>query len=147
VHTYSQPGSIAVDLSGNVWVANTGTKANQFTDVISKYSITNGVATFIVGSNQFTAGQSVILSSFGTSTFFNGQTVTVLATTSGQFTANFTAYPSYPTNIGSTTEAGVATLTGSTPTAGSVTCILGAASPVVTPIAKGIGAGTQGTLP
>jgi hypothetical protein len=143
-HTYSQPGSIAIDLSGNVWVANTGTKANQFTDVITKYSISSNVVTFIVGSNQFTAGQSVTLSGFPTSTFFNGQTVTVLSTglSSGQFEANFTY-----ANTSSTTEAAVATLAGSAATAGSITCIIGAASPVVTSIAKGIGSGTQGSLP
>ena len=71
---------------------------------ITGWSITSNVATFtyFTSSACFAAGESVTLSGFGTSTFFNGQTVTILsAGLSGtQFEANFTHAN------GSATEAG-----------------------------------------
>jgi hypothetical protein len=57
---------------------------------ITGWTITGDVVTF-TASNALTAGQTVTLSGFGTSTFFNGQTVTVLSTglNTTQFEANF----------------------------------------------------------
>jgi hypothetical protein len=62
------------------------------------------VATF-TAANSYTAGEAVTLSGFGTSAFFNGQTVTVLSTglSGAQFEANFVG------SVGSATEAGSAT--------------------------------------
>lgn len=73
---------------------------------ITAWSITSNVATF-TAANSLTSGQVVTLSGFGTSTFFNGQAVTVLSTglSGTQFEANFTHAN------GSATEAGSATLT------------------------------------
>jgi len=58
---------------------------------ITGWNISGNVVTFTT-SNTLTAGQQVTLSGFGTSTFFNGQTVTVLSTglSTSQFEANFT---------------------------------------------------------
>jgi hypothetical protein len=71
---------------------------------ITAWSITSNVATF-TATNTFVAGQTVILSGFGTSTFFNSQPVAVIATglSGSQFEANFTH-----TN-GSATESGTGT--------------------------------------
>ena len=70
---------------------------------ITDWSITAKVATF-TAANSFTSGESVILSGFPTSTFFNGIAVTVLASglSGTQFEANFTHAD------GSATETGLA---------------------------------------
>ena len=47
---------------------------------ITSYSITNNVATFQTSAQTLTAGQQLTLLNFPTSTFLNGQTVTVSAT-------------------------------------------------------------------
>jgi len=56
---------------------------------ITAYSSTTGTVTF-TAANSFTAGEPVTLSGFGTSTFLNGLTTTVLSTglSSSQFEAN-----------------------------------------------------------
>lgn len=79
---------------------------------ITAWSITSNVVTFTVPNSQ-TAGNVLTLSGFGTSTFFNGQTVTVLsAGLSGtQFEANFTHAN------GSATEAGAFNCTYNWPSA------------------------------
>jgi hypothetical protein len=62
-------------------------------DVVTGYSITGNVITVFVDTpNPFLAGQSVSLSGFLTSTFLNGQTLTVQAAglTTTQFQASFT---------------------------------------------------------
>jgi len=93
-----------------VAVSNTSTAPSQVP--ISGYSITSDVATFTVAapSNAFTAGQSVTLSGFPTSTFLNGLVVTVLPTglTSTKFEANVNNANT------SATEAGLATVPGAT---------------------------------
>jgi len=69
---------------------------------ITAWSISGAnVATF-TGNNNFLAGQKFRLGGFGTSTFFNGQVVTILSSglSSTQFEANFTH------SSGSGTEAG-----------------------------------------
>lgn len=78
-----------------VWGAGTGPLS------ITAWSITSNVVTFTV-TNTLTSGTSLFLTGFGTSTFFNGQTVTVLSAglSSSQFEANFTHAN------GSATEAG-----------------------------------------
>ena len=70
--------------------------------------VTNNVATF-TAVNSFNAGEVVNLSGFGTSTFWNGQSVTVISTglSSTQFEAVVTFAP-----VAATTEAGLATLPG-----------------------------------
>jgi len=57
---------------------------------ITGWTISNDVVTF-TAPNTLTAGQQVTLSGFGTSTFFNGKTVTVLSTglSTSQFEATF----------------------------------------------------------
>ena len=70
---------------------------------ITEWSISSNVATF-TAANSFASGESVILSGFPTSTFFNGMAVTVLSSglSGTQFEANFTH------GNGSATEAGTA---------------------------------------
>jgi DNA-binding beta-propeller fold protein YncE len=85
---------------------------NSSVDQVTGYSITNNVITVFVNSpNPFTAGQTVTLSAMPTSTFLNGQNLTVLSTglSATQFEANFAHV-----NIAAT-EAGFATLAGSLP--------------------------------
>lgn len=73
---------------------------------ITAWSITSNVATF-TATNTLSAGTSVYLNGFGTSTFFNTQYVTVLAAglSGSQFTAAIAAHAN-----GSATEAGQAGL-------------------------------------
>lgn len=71
---------------------------------ITGWSIASNVAVF-TGSNTYTSGQTVTLNNFATSTFFNGQTVTVSAATPTQFTAAFTHADGF-----SVTETGAANL-------------------------------------
>jgi hypothetical protein len=82
---------ISANFSGNTSVSG----------AITAWSITTNVATF-TANNSLAVGQSVGLSGFGTSTFFNGTAVTVLPTglSGTQFTANVTHAN------GSATEAG-----------------------------------------
>ncbi len=79
---------------------------------ITGFSITTGttssVATF-TAVNSFNAGEVVTLSGFGTSTYLNGQSVTVISTglSSTQFEADVTFTP-----VAFTSESGLATLPG-----------------------------------
>jgi hypothetical protein len=86
---------------------------------ITAWSITSNVATF-TAANSLVAGQTVTLSAFGTSTFFNNYPMTVIATglSSTQFEANFTHAN------GSATESG----TGNLEAGGAITnaCIINA---------------------
>jgi hypothetical protein len=144
VHTYAQPGSIAVDLSGNVWVANTGVFTNTQLASITAYQQTTSTMVTFTAANGFTAGENVTITGTGNSTF-DGNTFPVSAT---GLTSSVFEIASSGTAGSKVTLSTAGTATGATPaTSGSITCILGAASPVVTPIAKGIGAGTQGSLP
>ncbi len=54
---------------------------------ITAWSITSNVATFTTANQAFVVGQSVTLSGFGTSTFFNALVVPVLTQSTNQFTA------------------------------------------------------------
>ena len=85
----------------------TGTGAYQV-DSVTAWSITSNVATF-TATNTLVAGQTVWLSAFGTSTFFNGTSGIVLAAglSGSQFEIAFTHAN------GSATEAGTATGIGS----------------------------------
>lgn len=56
--------------------------------VITNVAITGNVAT-IGANNNFTAGQSVVISGLTTAPFLNGQTLVVATATPGQFTAAF----------------------------------------------------------
>jgi hypothetical protein len=82
---------------------------NAAQTTVTGYTIAGNVITVNVASNPFSIGQPVGLSGFTTSTFLNGQTVTVLATgfSASQFQANFTHAN------GSSTETGTATYLGS----------------------------------
>lgn len=73
------------------------------TSNITSWSITANVVTFQV-PNSFYVGQTIGLSGFATSTFFNYQLVTVTTANSSQFTAAWSH-----ANQTSTTESGVAT--------------------------------------
>lgn len=72
---------------------------------ITAYSIASNVVTF-TSINSFSVGETLTLTGFGTSTFFNAQTVTVLSTglSSTQFEVNFTY-----ADTSTTTENGTAT--------------------------------------
>jgi len=87
---------------------------------ITSWSIKNNVATFRV-SNSLVAGQTVALSGFTTSTFFNGQTVTVSSTglSSSQFQATFMHANASRTEAGQVAPWAVANL-GQQDTNGSV---------------------------
>jgi hypothetical protein len=76
---------------------------------ITSWSITGNVATFQTTSNNLLAGNVVTLGGFGTSTFFNLQTVTVTSATGTQFVAPITHAN------GSATEAGFAATGGAFP--------------------------------
>lgn len=94
----------------------TATTNFGFTLPITAYSITYTPATTgppatpavntitITAANVLTAGQTVYLSGFPTSTFLNGQVLTVLA--AGLSGTSFTANITYPTAVATTTEAG-----------------------------------------
>ena len=89
---------------GNNATGNAVTSVNfsgNVSGAITAWSITSNVATF-TAANSLVAGEMVTLSGFGTSTFFNGLTVTVLSSglSGTQFEANFTHAN------GSATEAG-----------------------------------------
>ncbi|HEY0308836.1 MAG TPA: hypothetical protein VGB94_11805 [Acidobacteriaceae bacterium] len=121
--TSNTPAAATIDLSGNLWIgANatyvvhmvgiaapvitpTSSAVAPATAVITAWSIDSSgtVATFTV-QNVYTVGEKILLSGFGTSTFFNGQTVIVTAATSTTFTATVTG----GTASTSGTEIGVA---------------------------------------
>jgi hypothetical protein len=101
---FAQPvgfGTSATE-NGNAILLSAGPLA---TVPITAWSITSNVVTF-TAVNTLATGNVVYLSGFPTSTFFNGQAVTVLSTglSGTQFEANFTHAN------GSATEAGVATI-------------------------------------
>jgi HYDIN/CFA65/VesB family protein len=76
---------------------------------ITAWSLVSGVVTF-TAANSLVAGQTVVLSGFSTSTFFNNLPITVLAAglSGSQFAANF----KFTRSDSSATEAGIATSTG-----------------------------------
>jgi hypothetical protein len=83
---------------------------------VTGYSITSNVITVTLSAaapNPFSAGESVTFSGFPTSTFLNGQTVTVLSTglTTTQFQANFVHANATATETGTVapTEQGLVT--------------------------------------
>jgi len=98
-------GSGATSLATTVTDQTGGFNFENPTACITDYAITSNVATF-TSINSFTAGETLTLSGFSSSTFFNGQTVTVLSTglSSTQFEANFTY-----ADTSTTTENGTAT--------------------------------------
>jgi hypothetical protein len=96
-------------------------------DLITSYSITGNVITVTVSApNPFVVGEQASLYGFPTSTFLNGQTVTILAAgfSTTQFEANFTH-----ANVAATTENGITSLLGS---AGLVTFVDFSGDTVVT---------------
>lgn len=104
-HTISTPAIIDRPIVLSMY----GTRLIPATPIpltITEWSITSNIATF-AASNAFVSGDTVTLSGFGTSTFFNGAVVTVLSTglSATQFEVSFTH-----ANGGPTTEAGVANL-------------------------------------
>ena len=107
--TSNTPAAATIDLSGNLWIgANAnyvvhmvGLAAPVITPIssavkpatasITAWSIDSSgtVATFTV-PNTYVVGEKILLSGFGTSTFFNGQTVLVTTATGTTFTATVT---------------------------------------------------------
>ena len=69
---------------------------------ITSFSITNNVVT-VQAVNDFVLGEQVQISGLTTGTYLNGQTLTVLSATSGQFSANFSH-----SNVGTTVDSGSA---------------------------------------
>jgi hypothetical protein len=79
-------------------------------DAATGYSITGNVLTvFVTAPNPFLPGQALTLSGFPTSTFLNGQSVTVL--TAGFGTTQFQATVTNA-NVAATNEAGIVSLPG-----------------------------------
>jgi hypothetical protein len=79
-------------------------------DGVTGYNITANVVTvFVAAPNPFLPGQTVTLSGFPTSTFLNGQTLTLLTAgfSTTQFQANFAH-----ANVATTTEGGTVSLPG-----------------------------------
>jgi sugar lactone lactonase YvrE len=95
------PTGLAIDSSGSLYLADSGITPST----VDAYSIVSNVVTF-TATNNFVTGQLVALSGFPTSTFFNGQTVTILSTglSNTQFEASFTH-----ANVAETAESGVGT--------------------------------------
>jgi hypothetical protein len=91
--------TVCTSATGNA--VTSATLSNNVSGSITGWAIASNVATF-TATNSLAGGDMVLLSGFGTSTFFNGQVVTVLsAGLSGtQFEASFTHAN------GSATEAG-----------------------------------------
>jgi len=93
---------------GTVSVVNAQTNAlDQFPDSLNTFKITgfsiaNNVATF-TAANTLKAGMNVLIQGLSTGTYLNGQTLTVLSSSSTQFTAAFTN-----ANVASTVDAGTA---------------------------------------
>lgn len=105
--------------SGTLTFYSDGKLINGTVVNVTGYSISSNVITVSVsGTNPLAAGQAVLLSGFGTSTFLDGQTLTVLKAglSSSAFQAIFTHANA------SATEAGTATTSGT-----SVTTLLPAA--------------------
>ena len=69
------------------------------------YSTSTGLLT-IVGANSYTVGQVVVLGGLTTGASLNGAVVTITAATSTQFSGAFT----WPSNISTTTDAGLVSL-------------------------------------
>lgn len=94
--TTASDGSFSLDTTANA--------------AISAYSVTSNIATFTTATSNIGIGATVTLSGFATSTFFNGQSVTVLSSSPTQFTANVSAIIPSGDNgtIAQTTEAGSA---------------------------------------
>jgi phage tail sheath protein FI/uncharacterized protein YjdB len=89
------------------WTSSNAAVAAFQTVTISEYSIDNAdTATFTYSGNQLTAGESVALSGFQTSTFLNGQTAVVEAgVTANAFQAAFVHG-----QVAATPEAGLGTV-------------------------------------
>jgi hypothetical protein len=64
--------------------------ANTYNGAISAYSITSNVITLTYTGSTVDAGMLIVLNGFGTSTFLNGQVITLTSTTSTQMVGNFT---------------------------------------------------------
>jgi Ice-binding-like len=81
------------------------------TAAITATSVTANIIT-VTATNTFTVNQTILLDGLTTSTFLNGQTVTVLTTNGSSFTATF-AHANYPTtaDTGTASPAGILTLT------------------------------------
>ena len=88
---------------------------------ISSYSIASGVATFTTVAQSLVAGETVTLSAFPTSTFLNGQVVTVLST--GLSSTSFEARVASAANVALTREPGIGT--GPTTGVSNISCLVG----------------------
>ena len=162
---FNAPSSVAVDHSGNVWVANGtgGTPADGFlTELPSATPVAVNDTTVDDGGVNYPTGVAVDgagnvwVASSGVGTTLATPTVSEFALVGGTLTAfsplvGFTHSYNAPGsiaidasgNVWVANAGGVATAT----VPGTVTEILGAAVPVVTPIALGVKNGTLGTLP
>jgi hypothetical protein len=162
--TLQAPDALAVDHANNLWIANTtgGTPTDGY---ISYYNGTNVVsdATDKDGGVNNPSGLAidgagnVWVADAGQGTSFTGQSVSEFALISGSLkslspSVGFAHSYNNPIGIAIDLSGNVWVANGvqqnnATSVPGTMTCIIGAASPVVTPIAKGLAAGTQGSLP
>ena len=77
------------DTNGNVYRWPDGPNCDAGVATITNVSLTSNVVT-ITAANSFLVGGKVTLAGLTTSTFLNGQTLTVASASATQFTANFT---------------------------------------------------------
>lgn len=91
------------DMTGNVYRWPDGPNCDAGVATITNVSLTSNVVT-ITANNAFLVGGKVKLAGLTTSTFLNGQTLTVASATATQFTANFTH-----ANVSSHSDTGTAT--------------------------------------
>lgn len=93
-------GIQTVNLGTTVAQSTCGILAGGPIVATTAYSITSNVIT-ITGTNSLYQNENIVLSGYGTSTFLNGQSVFVIASTGTAFTASFTH-----ANVSLTAEAG-----------------------------------------
>jgi len=162
---FNLPGSVAVDHSGNVWVASGigSLPADGFvTEVPASTSVPVKDTTADHGGVNNPSGMAIDgagniwVSSAGQTAAFTGQTVSEFAVVGGTLTAfspsvGFAHTYNQPGSIAIDTSGNVwianAGIVATASMPGSVTEILGAAVPVVTPIALGVKNNTLGSLP
>ena len=108
------PAAVTTTGQGIPWLdpayaTGTGIGSDQIAQIVG-FSIAGGVVAFstIPQTDPLVAGQTVTISGMGVGTYFNGQTLTVLA--DGLGTQSFSATFFHP-NVGATFDAGLATPT------------------------------------
>lgn len=162
--TLKAPSALAVDSANRVWIANTtgGTPTDGYISYYNGTTVTSDATDKDGGVNNPSAlaidgAGNIWVADEGQGTSYTGESVSEFALIGTALkplspSVGFAHSYNKPTGIAIDLSGNVWVANGvnqnnSTNTPGTITCILGAASPVVTPIAKGLLNGTQGTLP